>query len=82
MISIPEDFLEEIDEAVKEEKSNRSEWLREAAKHYIKYQKHKIPLRQKPSVQRAIAIQDRIAKQDTAIDWDSTVEIRKWRDRK
>jgi hypothetical protein len=82
MISIPEDFLAEIDKVVKEEKSNRSEWLREAAKHYIRFRNHPIPPMLDPVVQKAIAIQDSIAKKDKSKDWDSTAEIRKWRDRK
>jgi hypothetical protein len=36
---------------------------------------------QNPVVQKAIVIQDMLAQKDTAVDWDSTAEIRKLRER-
>lgn len=80
MISMPEEFLAEIDKAAKEENRSRSEFLREAARLYLEIRKSSITPGQDPRVQKAIAIQDTLAQQDTLEEWDSTVEIRKWRE--
>ena len=80
MISIPEEFLAEIDIAAKEENRNRSEFMREAARLYLDVRKTYITPGQNPRVQKAIAIQDEIARRDTLKGWDSVAEIRKWRE--
>ncbi len=80
MISIPEEFLAEIDEAAEAENRNRSEFVREALRLYLEIRKTQMIPGQDPRVQRAIAIQDKIAHQDTLTEWDSTAEIRKWRE--
>ena len=80
MISIPEEFLAKIDKAAEEENRSRSEFLREAARLYLEIRKTPPPPGQDPRIQKAIAIQDTLAHQDTLMDWDSTAEIRKWRE--
>lgn len=82
MISIPEEFLNEIDKVAKEENRSRSELLREAAKLYFKVRETSQTPGQDARVQKAVAIQDALAHHDTLEDWDSTTEIRKWRDNK
>ncbi len=79
MISIPEEFLAEIDEAAKEENRSRSEFMREAARLYLEVRKAKTTPGQDPRVQKAISIQDALAHQDTSVKWDPTAEIRRWR---
>ena len=81
MISIPEDFLAKIDEAAKEDNRSRSEFLREAARLYLEVREIQTP-GQDPRVQKAIAIQDALARQDALKNWDSTAEIRRWRESK
>jgi len=81
MISIPEEFLKEIDYVVEQEHRNRSEFFREAARLYLQVRKAQAAPGQDPIVQRAIAIQEAIAHQDT-VEWDGTVEIRKWREKR
>ncbi len=76
-----EEFLDEIDKAAKEENRSRSEFLREAVRLYLSIKKSNATRGQNPIVQKAIAIQDMLAKQDKALDWDATSKIRKWRDR-
>ncbi|MFC1718169.1 CopG family ribbon-helix-helix protein [Candidatus Poribacteria bacterium] len=78
-ISMSEELLAEIDKAAESENRSRSEFLREAARLYLKIRRNQTILGQDLRVQRAIAIQDRIARQDTLAEWDSTAEIRKWR---
>jgi len=80
MISIPEEFLVEIDEAAKEDNRSRSEFMREAARLYLKVRKAQTTPGQDLRVQKAIAIQDALAHQDTLNKWDSTAEIRRWRE--
>ena len=82
MISIPEEFLAEIDKVAKEESRSRSELIREAVRLYLKMRENRKPPVQNPMVQKAIAIQDTLADQDTAVEWGSAAEIRKWRERR
>ena len=49
LISIPDNLLEELDNMVSNEKTNRSMLVREAMKFYIR-EKHKIELRDKMRV--------------------------------
>jgi hypothetical protein len=79
MISMQEEFLAEIDKAAKEENRSRSEFLREAARLYLEIRKIPVIPGQDPRVQKAIAVQNMLAHQDTLAEWDSTAEIRKWR---
>jgi len=80
MVSMPEEFLAEIDKAAAEENRSRSEFLREAARLYLEVRKTQATPGQDPRVQKAIAIQDALARQDTLPKWDSTAEIRRWRE--
>ena len=80
MISIQEELLAEIDKAAAEENRSRSEFLREAARLYLEVRKAEISPGQDARVQKAIAIQDALARQDTLPKWDSTAEIRRWRE--
>ena len=80
MISIPEELLAEIDKAAEEESRSRSEFLREAARLYLEIRKTQATPGQDLRVRKAIAIQDALARQDTLPKWDSTAEIRRWRE--
>jgi hypothetical protein len=42
MISVPEEFLAEIDKAAKEENRSRSEFLREAVRLYLEIRKNPV----------------------------------------
>ena len=63
-ISIPEELLVEIDKAAEEENRNRSEFLREAVKFYLEVRKSRMTPGQDPRIQKAIAIQDELARRD------------------
>ena len=80
MISIQEELLAEIDKAAAKENRSRSEFLREAARLYLEVRKAKITPGQDPQVQKAVTIQDALARQDALPKWDSTAEIRRWRE--
>jgi metal-responsive CopG/Arc/MetJ family transcriptional regulator len=80
MISLPKDFLKEIDRIARKEKRSRSELFREAARLYVQVRQARTVHWQNPAVQRAIAIQDAIAREDR-VTWDAVAEVRKWRER-
>lgn len=77
MISLPKDFLRAIDREIRKEHRSRSEFFREAARLYLQL-KYAAP-GQDPCVQRAVALQDALARSDRLADWDGTMEIRRWR---
>lgn len=77
MISLPKDFLKEIDREIRKEHRTRSEFFREAARLYLQL-KYAAP-GQDPRVQCAVALQDAIARKDRLATWDGTTEIRRWR---
>ena len=80
MVSIPDEMLSELDQAAKEDHRSRSEFIREAVRLFLQVRKsHSVP-GQALRVKKAIAVQDALAQVDTAIDWDGTYEIRKWRE--
>ncbi len=81
MISMPKQFLEEIDRVAEEEGRSRSELLREAVRLYLQVRKARSVPGQNPLVQQAVAIQDAIAHQDS-VEWDGVAEIRRWRERR
>jgi len=79
MVSLPKEFLAEIDYVAREEHRTRSELLREAARLYVQMRRP-VP-RDNPRIRLAVAMQDRLAAEDRAVGWDSTAELRRWRER-
>lgn len=82
MISLSEDFLKEIDRMAQAEHRSRSEFFREAIRLYLQTKRAQAVPREDPLVQRAIAIQDALAHQDTLKAWDGASEVRKWREQR
>lgn len=82
MVSLPEEILAEIDRAAQEEHRSRSVFLREAVQLYFDVRKARRTPGQDPRVQHAVAIQEMLAHQDTLLEWDSTTEIRRWREKR
>lgn len=75
MISIPEEFLQMIDQAAKAEHRNRSEFFREAAREYLRARDIFLKPIDKPKARKALDIMDRVA--DTLpSDWSSTRSVR------
>ena len=80
MVSLPEEFLEEVDRVAQEEHRTRSEMLREALRLYVRLgRKHGQP-GDLPRVQRAVAAQNAIAQAAPGLGEDSTLEVRRWRE--
>jgi CopG family transcriptional regulator / antitoxin EndoAI len=79
MISVPEEMLSELDHKAREDHRSRSEFIREAVRHFLELKKAQSVPGQIQRVQDAVSIQDALAKEDSAEDWSGTEEIRKWR---
>jgi len=78
-ISISDEILDEIDKIRKEKGITRSEFLRKAFKTYLEVlTEEKKEENKRKGIEKAIQLQDEIRK---AIGkWDSTEDLRKWRE--
>jgi metal-responsive CopG/Arc/MetJ family transcriptional regulator len=79
MISVPDELLEEIDQAAKAEHRSRSEFVREAAREYLARPGSR-PLNEARARKAAERIRE-LAHELRDPNWSGAKEIRKWRDR-
>lgn len=80
LVSLPHEFLTEIDRAARREHVSRSAFVREAVRRYLHVaEPRELPRRLDPAIQRAIMVQDNLGKYFTG-RWESAAEIRRWRD--
>lgn len=78
-ITMPRDFLKQVDGEAKREHRSRSELIREALRAYLKTSKEEqAEVERKQKALRAAAVQDRIREKTATID--IVAEIRKMRD--
>lgn len=78
-ISVSDDILEEVDKIRKEKGMTRSEFLRRAFKTYLEViAEEKKEERKRKGIEKAIQLQDEVRK--VIGKWDSTGELRKWRE--
>ena len=80
MVSFPDEFLIEVDRIAHEEKRSRSELLREAVRLYIEVRRGKKRPGDDPKVQRAIDMQNNLARVASGNGEDSTIDVRRWRE--
>ncbi len=80
MVSFPDDFLAEIDRVAQAEKRSRSELLREAVRLYLDARAARASPGDDPRIQRAITVQDWLARQAPGTGEDSTQDLRRWRE--
>jgi metal-responsive CopG/Arc/MetJ family transcriptional regulator len=73
-----DELLSLVDEEAKREHRSRSEFIREAVRAYLRIQRASRTKESK--LLKAIKLQEEIAKKDSAVNWDSLQEIRRWRD--
>jgi len=79
-ISIPDDFLKEIDKYKEYRKVNRSQFLIDAARAYFDVIEDKEALeRRRDAIKRLKKTSEKIMKLGIK-DWDTTAEVRKMRD--
>lgn len=78
-ITLPDDFLDQVDRTAKREHLSRSEFLRRAVETYWRVLKAEEESRKRArNIREAIRIQDAIRRK--AGRWDAVAEIRKWRE--
>lgn len=78
-ITIPADFLKNVDKSAKEEHLSRSEFLRQAVETYWEVRKTRQELKKRAqNIKEAMQIQEHLRKK--AGKWDGVAEIRKWRE--
>lgn len=80
MLSLPESFLAEVDRLAKEEHRSRSELVREALRFSVQARQGAGRPGEIARVQRAIAVQDRLARVAPGKGEDSAQDIRAWRE--
>jgi metal-responsive CopG/Arc/MetJ family transcriptional regulator len=81
MITMPSEFLKQVDKAAAGEQRTRSEFIREAIRAYIaENAAGKSPARLRaPGVRAAVALQDRSREQLRGTKFDSVALVRKMR---
>jgi metal-responsive CopG/Arc/MetJ family transcriptional regulator len=79
MISVPEEMLLELDHKAREDHRSRSEFIREAVRHFLELKKAPDVPGRNQRIREAVSVQDALAKEDSSKDWNGAEEIRKWR---
>jgi metal-responsive CopG/Arc/MetJ family transcriptional regulator len=80
MVSIPDEFLEQVDRIAEREHRSRSELLREAMRLYIQVRRGQRRPGDDPRVRAAVALQDALAQVAPGTDEDSMGDVRQWRE--
>lgn len=81
VVTVPEDFLEEVDARAKAEHRSRSELVREALRSYLRSGERKGDISNRPEVKRAIQIQDETQRILEGSGYSGSEAVRKMRDR-
>ena len=81
VVTVPEDFLEEVDARAKAEHRSRSELVREALRGYLRSGGRKGDISDRPSVRRAIQLQDEMRRRLEGSGYSGSEAVRKMRDR-
>ena len=76
MVSLPEEFLAEIDRVAQDEHRSRSELLREAMRLYIDFRRGRQKPGDRPRVQKAVEYQNHLSSLSPGSGEDSTKDIR------
>lgn len=80
LVSLPKEFVSEMDQAARLEHLSRSGFVREAVRHYLhRSEIREVPRRLDPVIRRAVALQEEIGRRAKG-KWDSTKDLRRWRD--
>ncbi|MDO8672471.1 MAG: ribbon-helix-helix domain-containing protein [Dehalococcoidia bacterium] len=79
MITLPQEFLDEMDRFAQHEHRNRSEFIREAVRHYMARGEKKAESRHE-SVRHALLVQEEARNRTRNVSFDSTGFIREWRE--
>jgi metal-responsive CopG/Arc/MetJ family transcriptional regulator len=80
-IPLAEEELAAIDQIAASQRLTRAEFVREAVRQALQHRRRYARPIDDPQVREAVATMRAIAAKDTLKDWDSTAEVRRWRDR-
>ena len=81
VVTVPEDFLEEVDERAKSEHRSRSELVREALRSYLRSGARKGDISDRPEVKRALRVQEETRRTLEGSGYSGSEAVRKMRDR-
>lgn len=81
VVTIPDDFLAEVDARAKTEHRSRSELVREALRSYLRSGGRKGDISDRPEVKRALRIQEETRRLLEGSGYSGSEAVRKLRDR-
>ncbi len=81
VVTVPDDFLKEIDARAKAEHRSRSELAREALRAYLRSGVRKGGISDRPEVKRALRIQEETRRLLEGSGYSGSEAVRKMRDR-
>jgi Arc/MetJ-type ribon-helix-helix transcriptional regulator len=81
VVTIPDDFLEEVDARAKAEHRSRSELVREALRSYLRSGGRREDISNRPEFKKAIQFQDEMRRRHEGSDYSGSAAVREMRDR-
>ncbi|MGB3633771.1 MAG: ribbon-helix-helix protein, CopG family [Rubrobacteraceae bacterium] len=81
VVTVPEDFLEKVDERAKSEHRSRSELVREALRSYLRSGGRTEDISERPEFKRAIQFQDEMRRRHAGSGYSGSAVVRETRDR-
>jgi Arc/MetJ-type ribon-helix-helix transcriptional regulator len=81
VVTIPDDFLEEVDARAQAEHRSRSELVREALRGYLRSGGRRGDISDRPEFKKAIQLQDEMRRRLEGSGYSGSEAVRKMRDR-
>ena len=81
VVTVPEDFLREVDARAKAEHRSRSELVREALRGYLRSGGRRGDISDRPEFKRAIQFQDEMRRRHEGSGYSGSGAVRRMRDR-
>jgi len=81
VVTIPDEFLEEVDARAEAEHRSRSELVREALRGYLRSGGRRGDISDRPEFKKAIQFQDEMRRRHQASGYSGSEAVRKMRDR-
>jgi len=81
VVTVPEEFLEEVDARAKAEHRSRSELVREALRSYLRCGGRREDISDRPEFKKAIQFQDEMRRRHEGSGYSGSEAVREMRDR-
>ena len=81
VVTVPEDFLAEVDARAAAEHRSRSELVREALRAYLRSGSRRGDISDRPEVRRAVQLQDEMRRRHEGSGYSGSEAVRRMRDR-